>query len=363
MAPESHFAVAMIQGGLPIPQPDSVSVPLPQTFERWRDLYLHDAGQKALALLVIIVLVYALTRLVRRLIRDNIEDVNRRHILQKYTRYLAAILLIVSAVALFADSLAGLGTVLALLLAGIAVALQDVLKSVVGWLYVSGRSGIEVGSRVQVGGVEGDVVDIGVLKTTVLEIGNLVYGRQSTGRLVSVPNYRLLSENVHFQGIANPWAWQEVRATITFESDWKRAEELLRDIGEELHAELGSQLEEGFRRLEQRYAFKYGTLTPIVYITISGTGVELTLRFLTAVRRHRGGVDRVSRRILTAFAAEPSVQLAHPTYRVVRRGEEGSGLGGSRGLPLPPEHESGEEGLPPPDMVETNPVSDEPGSR
>jgi small-conductance mechanosensitive channel len=339
----------MIQGPLPIPQPDSLAVPLPRTFERWRDLYLDDAGQKLLAFLVMALVVYALSRLVRRLIRDNIEDVNRRHILQKYSNYIAASLLFISGVALFADSLQGLGTVLALLLAGIAVALQDVLKSVVGWVYISGRSGIEVGSRIEVTGVLGDVVDIGVLKTTVLEVGTLVYGRQSSGRLVTIPNYRLLSDNVHFQGTTNPWSWQEVRVTITFESDWKRAEALLREIGDEIHEELAPQLEAGFRRLEQRYAFKYGTLTPIVYITISGTGVELTLRFLTPVRRHRGSIDMVSRRILSAFATEPTVELAHPTYRVFRRGEEGGGQHVRASFAGEPG--SGEHGLPPPDML------------
>ena len=349
----------MIQGALPIPQPDSLAVPLPQTIERWRDLYLQDVGEKLLAFVVMALAVYALTRLVRRLIRDNIEDINRRHILQKYSSYLAGFLLFVCGVALFADSLQGLGTVLALLLAGVAVALQDVLKSVVGWLYVSGRSGIEVGSRIEVGGVLGDVVDIGVLKTTVLEVGTMVYGRQSSGRLVTIPNYRLLSDNVHFQGNANPLSWQEVRVTITFESDWKRAEGLVRGIGDDIHEELAPQLEAGFRRLEQRYAFKYGTLTPIVYITISGTGVELTLRFLTPVRRHRGSVDAVSRRILAAFAAEPTVELAHPTYRVFRRGEEGGGLH-QRPVPVASEVGSGEHGLPPPDMLAGEP-GDPPG--
>ena len=342
----------MIQGGLPFPRPDSIAVPLPQGFERWRDLYLHDVGEKVIAFLVMAIVVYVATRLVRRVIRDNIEDINRRHIFQKYTAYVAAFLLLVAGVALFADSLQGFGTILALLLAGIAVALQDVLKSIVGWIYVSGRSGIEVGSRVEVAGVLGDVVDIGVLKTTLLEVGGMVYGRQSSGRLVTIPNYLLLSSNVHFQGNANPWAWQEVRVTITFESDWKRAEEVLREIGDEIHAELAPQLDDGFRRLEQRYAFKYGTLTPIVYLTISGTGVELTLRFLTAVRRYRGTVDRISRRILATFASEPSIELAHPTYRVVRRGEPGSGLH-ARNASIPRESESGEQGLPPPDIIET----------
>ena len=344
----------MIQAGLPIPAPDSLAVSLPQGFERWRDLYLHDAGTKLIAFLVMALVVYVITRVVRRGIRENIDDINRRHILQKYITYAAAFLLFIAGVALFADSLQGFGTILALLLAGVAVALQDVLKSVVGWIYVSGRSGIEVGSRVEVAGVVGDVVDIGVLKMTLLEVGTLVYGRQSSGRLVTVPNYLLLSDNVHFQGTANPWAWQEVRVTITFESDWKRAEEVMREIGNEVHTELAPQLDESFRRLEARYAFKYGTLTPIVYITISGTGVELTLRFLTPVRRYRGTVDRISRQILATFAAEPAVELAHPTYRVLRRGEPGSGLRTGTGV-IPDISESGEQGLPPPDMIDPEP--------
>lgn len=352
----------MIQTDLPIPQPDTVAVPLPDAFERWRDIYLHDAGQKLLVFLVLCVLLYLLTRFSRRLIRENIEDVNRRHIVGKWVTYISASLLVLVAVALFSESLAGLGTVLALLLAGVAVALQDVLKSVVGWLYVSSRSGVEVGSRIEVQGTVGDVIDIGVLKTTVLEVGNRVYGPQSTGRLVTIPNYRLLSEAVLMSGADNPFTWQEVRVTVTYESDWRRAESILRSVGEELHEEVAPQLEAGFHRLERRFAVKHGTLTPIVYVSLGDSGVELALRFLTPIRRQRGSLDRVSRRILEAFTHEPMVELAYPTHRLFRLGEKAPGrLGaadmhdersdlGRRTAPLPA-HESGEEGLPPPDMM------------
>src|SRR5690606_34033946 len=102
-----------------------------QSIERLRDLYLHDAGEKVVAFVVMALVVYLVRRLARRMVRDNVEDVNRRHILQKYINYLAAFLLFICGVALFADSLQGLGTILAVLLAGVAVALQDVLKSVV----------------------------------------------------------------------------------------------------------------------------------------------------------------------------------------------------------------------------------------
>lgn len=340
----------MIQS--PIPTPDSVAVPLPDAFEQWRDLYIHGAGQKLLAFLAIAVLLYLLSRVARRQITIHIEDINRRHAMRKWVAYSYAFLLVVFGVALFAESLTGLGAVVALLLAGLAVALQDVLKSAVGWVYLSSRRGIEVGSRVELNGVMGDVIDVGVLKTTLLEVGGaLVYGRQSTGRLVTVPNYRLLSDTVLLSAAGSPFVWQEIRITVTYESDWQRAEAILREIADEIHAEIAPSLAAGFRNLERRYAFKYGTLTPIVYVSLGASGVELTLRYLIHVRRRRGSVDRVSRRLLAAFAAENGVELAYPTYRMFRLGEDEDR---PHRPPVPPEQgrmEGEDAGLPPPDLL------------
>jgi small-conductance mechanosensitive channel len=318
----------MAQSPLPTP-PDSIRVPLPDSFERWRDFYLHDASQKLIVFLILALLLYVLTRIARGLIAENIQEVNRRHSLKKWINYAFAFLLVFTGIALFADRLVGFGTVIAVLVAGVAIALQDVLKSVVGWFYISSRSGIDMGSRIEVGGVIGDVIDIGVLKTTVLEVGNLVYGRQSTGRLVSIPNSSLLSEGVHFSGNANPFVWQEVKVTVTFESDWKRAEEILRGVGDGIYAEIAEELERGFGGMERKYAFKYGKRTPIVYVSLGEAGVDLVLRFLIHVRRRRGAVDQVSRKLLEAFAAEPRVRFAYPTYRMFRFGDESPGPGGS----------------------------------
>lgn len=305
----------------------AIRVNLPAEFERWRDTYLHDAGEKLVVFIALALLFYLITRLARQQAGRHIEDVNQRHTIRKWIGYGYASLLVLTAIALFADALAGLGTLVAVILAGVAIALQDILKSVVGWMYISTRSGVDVGSRVEVDGVTGDVIDIGVLKTTLLEIGNLVYGRQSTGRVVTVPNSRMLAANVFLSAAYNPFVWQEIRWVVTFESDWERAETILREIADRKHAEIAPELERGFRTLERRFAFKYGTLTPIVYVSVEPSGVALDLRFLTHVRRRRGGVDRVSREVLRAFDAEPHVELAYPTQRLYRRNEELEGQG------------------------------------
>lgn len=314
----------MIQTPLPTGTDSiQIEIPLPTFLETWRDLYLRTSVEKLLVFVLFAALLYLAARLARRSIIRNIEDVNRRHVLRKAVTYGYVAFLGVIAVALFADWLAGLGTILALLVAGIAVALQDVLKSVVGWIYLSGRAGVEIGSRIEVDGIVGDVIDIGVLKTTVLEVGgSLIYGRQSTGRLVTIPNYRMLSEAVMIAPASAPYVWQEAQLTVTFESDWRRAEAILRSVGDDLHAEVAPKLERGFRALERRYAFKHGALTPIVYVTIGRDGIELTLRFLVSVRGRRGMIDRASRRILEALAAEPDVRVAYGTFRVVEQPPE-----------------------------------------
>jgi small-conductance mechanosensitive channel len=342
----------MIQ--LPLPGADTgrIAVPLPEEFERWRDIYLHSVTQKLIVFLALALLFYAVSRIARQQVGAQIEDVNRRHILRKWVKYSYVTLLALTAIALFADALAGFGTILAVVLAGIAVALQDVLKSIVGWFYISTRAGVQVGSRIEVDGVTGDVIDIGVLKTTMLEVGNLVYGRQSTGRLVTIPNYLMLSDSVFAAAADIPFVWQEIKLEVTFESDWERAEAVMREIANEHHAELAPDLERGFHRLERRFAFKYGTLTPIVYVTIAASGVELTLRFLTHVRRRRGGVDRMSRRILAAFAREPDVELAYPTYRIFRLPEPTPGRHGAADMyPEGDLPSDADDALPPPDVL------------
>lgn len=307
---------------LPLPDTATIEVSFPSGWERWRDAYLQDGAEKLVLFLALAAVFYLLAHVARRQVGRQIEDVNRRHTIRKGISRAYIVLVFLFGVALFAESLTGLGTVLALVIAGVAVALQDVLKSVVGWLYISSRAGIQVGSRVQVEGVMGDVVDIGVLKTTLVEVGNLVYGFQSTGRLVTVPNFSMLSSTVFVSGTYNPFLWQEIKFMVTYESDWERAEAVLREIAGEIHAEIAPGLERDFRRLERRFAFKYGTLTPIIYVVAAGSGVELVVRFLTHFRRRRGGADRLTRRVLKAFATEPNVELAYPTYRMYHMGEE-----------------------------------------
>lgn len=271
--------------------------------------------------LVISAIIVVLTRLLRHWIDRGVRDVNRRHRLRKIVGYVAFFTILALAIAMFVGKFGHLATVLGLVGAGLAIALQDLGKSAAGWLYLTSRSGFGPGSRVEVDGVVGEVIDIGVLKTTVLEVGNFVFGRQSSGRIVTIANSKFLSDNVILSPSYSPYAWQELQFLLTYESDWRKGVSLLEELGAKEYEGVEAATERGFRQLERRYAFKWGARTPIVYVKAVDSGVELTLRILTHIRERRGAADRIARAVLDAVARDPDLDFAYPTMRIYRRGE------------------------------------------
>lgn len=273
--------------------------------------------------------VAAVVRLLRRWVDREIEDVNRRHRVRKAVGYAGVSLVLLVGLVMLAGSSLQITAVLGILAAGAAVALQDTAKNAVGWVYLTARSEVTPGSRVEVAGVVGEVIDIGFMKTTLLEVGNLVQGRQSSGRIANIPNARFVSEPVLLSPAFSLHVWHESSYLLTYESDWERAVDLLESLGREVHAELAEGAERGFREMERRFAFKHGPLTPIVYVRAEDSGILLILRYLTHIRQRRGAEDHITRAFLREVERDDGLEIAYPTWRVYRRGEEGGGPAGA----------------------------------
>ncbi|MFW6175561.1 MAG: mechanosensitive ion channel domain-containing protein [Acidobacteriota bacterium] len=271
-------------------------------------------------------------RFVRRWVDREIEDVNRRHRVRKAVGYAGVFLVLLVGLVLLAGTSLQLTAVLGILAAGAAVALQDTAKNAVGWIYLTARSEVTPGSRVEVAGVVGEVIDIGFMKTTLLEVGNLVQGRQSSGRIANIPNASFVNEPVLLSPAFSQHVWHESSYLLTYESDWERGAELLESLGREAQADLAEGAERGFREMERRFAFKHGPLTPIVYVRAEDSGILLILRCLTHIRQRRGAEDQVTRAFLREVERDDRLEIAYPTWRIYRRGEEeGGGPPGAAG--------------------------------
>ncbi|HUP20997.1 MAG TPA: mechanosensitive ion channel domain-containing protein [Gemmatimonadota bacterium] len=267
---------------------------------------------------VVVVLAILLYRVMVHQIASQVADAEKRHLYRKRASYsIGTFVAVVLAIVLF-EALRELGTVLGFLGAGLAIALREYVASFLAWFYLLGQRNVALGSRIEVAGVRGDVIDIGVLKLTLIEVRGEGSGEQSSGRLVSIPNFKLLTDPVYHFTAGSPFVWDEIEFAVTFESDWERAREILTEIGREVYEPHASEIESGFRRLESTYAFRYGITTPIVYTSVGGSGVTLRLRYLTHVRQRRDNRDRISREVLRRFREVPNVELAYPTSRVYR---------------------------------------------
>lgn len=243
------------------------------------------------------------------------DDPETQYRARKIVNYTATAVFFITLAFIWIDAFQNLPTYLGLVSAGVAIALADVLKNMAGWGFILSRKPFQVGDRIEVRGLKGDVVDIRLFRFSLMEVGGWVEAEQSTGRLVHVPNGVVFNEPLsnYTEGFA--YIWDELPVLVTFESDWKLGEQLMRDVLETEAPDVESVAGSRIRETAQKYSIRVGTLTPTVYVAVRDSGVLLTARYLVETRTRRGRADRIWRGILDVFNAEPTVNLAYPTIR------------------------------------------------
>ena len=275
----------------------------------------NDQIVKTVYTIATIALILIIRFLILRYIDRNTDDHEAQYRARKIINYAATTVFLITIAFIWIDAFQDLPTYLGLLSAGIAIALSDVLKNMAGWMFILSRRPFQVGDRIEVTQLKGDVVDIRLFRFTLMEVQGWVEAEQSTGRLVHVPNGVVFNQPVanYTEGFA--YVWEETPVLVTFESDWKLAEKLILEALEEQAPDVERTAGPRIRETARRYSIRIGALTPTVYISVKDSGVLLTARFLVETRTRRGREDRVWRAILEKFAEAPSVELAYPTVR------------------------------------------------
>ena len=257
-----------------------------------------------------------LVRLGRQLVERYVEDPARRYNLSKMVGRTMALLAFILIIAVWSPGLKNLITILTVIGAGLAIAMREVLLSFVGWLDLVFRSPYEQGDRVEIGPTTGDVVDIRVLHTTLMETGGWVDADQSTGRLVHVPNAWIFQHPVYNYTHGFNFIWNEIMLTVTFRSDWEAAREIMVSKAQETSQIVEQQVKQQIRQMSREYLVHYSILTPFVYVRIVENGIRLTLRYLCEVRKRRGTEHALTVSILQDLRAHGGIELAYPALHV-----------------------------------------------
>lgn len=271
---------------------------------------------------VVLGAVYLILYFIRRFINSLQISLTKKHEYRKRAGYISTIIFLLLLVPIWAGHWGNWVTVLSVMGAGIALALHEVLLNFAAWIYIIIRHPYRTGDRIELAGLSGDVIDIRVLQSTLLEIGNWVDGDQSTGRVVHVPNGQIFRQPLYNYTQGFEFIWNEFSVLLTFESNWESAKAIMLQFGEELSQEVQETMRKKIDRMAREYLIYYKNFSPIVYVSIQDSGIKLTLRYLTETKKRRSGINTLSEKLLKAFSAESDIEFAYPTYRIYRRGEE-----------------------------------------
>lgn len=239
-----------------------------------------------------------------------------------------AAIVVLGLASIWFESPARLATALGLVTAGLAFALQRVVTAFAGYLVILRGNTFTVGDRITMGGVRGDVIRLGFIQTTIMEMGQppsvasqadpamWVQSRQYTGRIVTVTNDKLFDQPVYNYTRDFPYIWEEIRLPIPYAADRDRAEKILLAAAERHTVRVADLSADALREMERRYVMKPPEMGPRVYYRLTDNWLELAVRFIVEDHGIREIKDAMSREILRDLD-RAGITVASATFEVV----------------------------------------------
>ena len=260
--------------------------------------------------IIIALVVHSLGRYVR--------DVQTRYRTRKIVTFIAYLMAILFLGLVFKDRLGGLAIAFGVAGAGIAFALQEVIVSLAGWVAIVFGNFFATGDRVQLGGIKGDVIDIGLLRTTLMELGEWVKSDLYTGRIVRIANSFVFKEPVFNYSADFPFLWDEIMVPVTYDSDYRLAREILERIIHEVIDEYSAYAKRSWKDVVKKYMIEEAMIDPVVTMALTDNWIEFTVRYITDYKLRRASRNRIFGLILENFTASGGkVEIASSTYQLV----------------------------------------------
>jgi small-conductance mechanosensitive channel len=281
------------------------------SIERQSNLTLRRLLVRLAVLFGLLAAIFAAAWLWRHFTFRYVQDTRRRYQFLQARRIVLAIVVTFVILFNFANEIGALATVMGFAAAGIAVALQNVILSLAGYFFLIGKFGIKVGDRVLISGVTGDVIDIGLVKLSLMELGGNGNDRQPTGRVVVFSNAIVFQPTGNFfkQIPGTNFVWNEVTLTLSPDCDYRLAEKRLLEAVDEVFARYRETIQRQYIEAEHQLNMAIDSPKPQSRIQLGSDGLQITIRYPAETRSAVQTADAVSRRLLDAIAREPGLKL------------------------------------------------------
>ncbi|SDN19502.1 mechanosensitive ion channel family protein [Alkalicoccus daliensis] len=270
-----------------------------------------------IAVIGVLVILF-ITNIMKKSLSRYVKDDNNWYKARKAANILGFVLITVYLAIIYSDMLGGITVVLSVASAGIAFSLREVIASIAGWLTILVGGMFGTGHRVQLGGVTGDVIDIGVLRTTIMETGDWVNADLYNGRIVKIANSFVFTEPVYNYSTDFPFLWDEITLPIKFGSDYTYVRELIRSTAFEEIGMYSGQTEAYWDSMVRKYIIEDAKTEPMVTLAVNDNWVEFTLRYVVDYKSRRLTKDKLFTSILEKIERHPEkAGLASATFELV----------------------------------------------
>jgi small-conductance mechanosensitive channel len=283
---------------------------------------LKNLAIRLLSLILVLAAVWGVAEIWRRTIYRYVHDTRRRYqmlLLRRIAMWVAIILVVAFA---FASELGSIATFAGLITAGVAVALQNVILSIAGYFFLIGKFGVRVGDRVQISGVTGEVVDIGLVRMHVMEMRDNGRDLQPTGRVVAFSNSFVFQPTAGmFKQIPGTnFVWHEITLTLASDSSYHEVEERMIRAVDTAFASYHENLERQRVLMETNLgSVNVGPLRPRTGLRLTASGLEVTVSFPVEVMHATEIDDRVTREILRELDREPKLKMVGSDIPTIRQ--------------------------------------------
>jgi len=277
---------------------------------------------KLLTLGIVLGAVFAIAEVWRRSIFRYVHDTRRRQqmfLIRRIAVWFAVLFVFIFA---FASELGSIATFAGLLTAGVAVALQNVILSIAGYFFLIGKFGVRVGDRVQISGVNGEVIEIGLVRVHVMELGGTGRDVQPTGRVVAFSNSFVFqpTAGVFKQIPGTNFVWHEITLTLAADSDYRAVEQRMIKAVDTAFAAFHEVLEQQRMQMERSLAsgVTLGPLRPRTTLKLTSSGLEVKVSFPVDVERAAEIDDRITREILKELDRDPKLKMVGSDIPTIR---------------------------------------------
>ena len=229
------------------------------------------------------------------------RQISNVEIFSKLFRYVTLFILIISAFFSYTGSWTGLGLTVGLLSAAIGFALQKPITGIAAWIMIIAKRPFEIGDRVIIGNVKGDVEDITLTHIYLKEVGGIVPSEESSGRTIMIPNSILFEQNIINYTLQDDYVLNQVVATVTYESNLDRAIQIALESAEEHTKKFRKEIKE----------------KPYTRISFAPSGIDIHVRYFAPAAKIQGTSSKITKEIYERVIKTDDVEFAYPHTEVL----------------------------------------------